>query len=452
MSKRRAVILSVVVEGLSQAEAARFFGVSESFVSRLMARYRLEGDAALQPRSRRPHTTPTATTDEIVERIVNLRIELTEQGLDAGPHTIAWHLEDRWGHTVSISTIRRRLVDAGLVTPEPKKRPKSSYIRFEAELPNECWQSDFTHWRLADGTDTEILVWIDDHSRYALSVTAHRPVTGPVVLAAFRTNIENHGPPASTLTDNGLVYTTRFVGRGGGRNPLETELANLNIAQKNSRPNHPTTCGKVERFHETLKKWLRRQPPATTLAELQHHLDRFVDHYNHRRPHSSLNRRPPAVVYGLLPKATPNTTADAHHRVRHDRIDRTGKVSLRRGGTLHSIGIGRAHAGTPIVLLINDLDIRVINTTTGELLRHLTLDPTRIYQPRQNDQGPNPLAAGSVLADVSRHHKRAHGGIRTHDLPLTRRLLWPTELHGRDRHETWNENPSGVRWRLRDRS
>ena len=385
MSKRRAVILSVTMEGLTQAEAARFFGVSQTFVSRLMARYRAEGDTAFEPRSRRPKTTPTATTDEVVERIVNLRVELTAQGLDAGPHTIAWHLQDRWGHRVSVSTIRRRLVAAGLVTAEPKKRPKSSYIRFEADLPNECWQSDFTHWRLADGTDTEILVWLDDHSRFVLSATAHQPVTGPIVLAAFRANIENHGPPASTLTDNGLVYTTRFVGRGGGRNPLETELANLDIVQKNSRPNHPTTCGKVERLHQTLKKWLRQQSPATTLVELQAHLDRFVDHYNHHRPHSSLGRRPPAVVYNLLPKATSTSsdTSTGHPRVRHDRIDRTGKVTLRRGGTMHSIGIGRAHAGTPIVLLINDLDIRVVSTATGELLRQLILDPERVYQPRQ---------------------------------------------------------------------
>ena len=375
MSKRRAVILSVTVEGLTQAEAARFFGVSETFVSRLLARYRAEGDAAFEPRSRRPATSPGATSVEVVKRIVNLRAELTGQGLDAGPRTIAWHLQDRWGHTVSISTIRRRLVDAGLITAEPKKRPKSSYIRFEADLPNECWQSDFTHWRLDDGTDTEIVVWLDDHSRFALSVTAHRRATGPIVMATFRASIENHGPPASTLTDNGLVYTTRFVGRGGGRNPLETELAALGIVQKNSRPNHPTTCGKVERFHQT---------PAPTLTELQAHLDRFTDHYNHHRPHTSLGRRPPAVVYNLLPKATPGPDADnTHHRVRHDRIDKTGKVSLRRAGTLHSIGIGRAHAGTTVVLLINDLNIRIVDTNTGELLRQLTLDPTRTYQPRQ---------------------------------------------------------------------
>ena len=382
MSKRRAVILSVTVQGLSQAETARLYGLSEATVSRVLARYRTEGDSAFEPRSRRPGTSPTKTPAATVELITNLRVELAAQGLDAGPETMAWHLARRHGITVSISTIRRYVLAAGLITPEPKKRPRASYIRFEAELPNETWQSDFTHWRLADGTDTEILTWLDDHSRYALSVTAHQPVTGPVVVSTFLETAAEQGFPASVLTDNGLVYTARFTHHRGGRNQLETTLADLGITQKHSRPNHPTTCGKVERFQQTLKKWLGAQPPAATLGELQAVLDRFVDEYNHRRPHRSLDRRPPAVVYQLLPKTGPvGAGAGTHHRVRHDRIDKTGAISLRRAGRMHHISIGRAHAGSPVILLINDLDIRVINTTTGELLRHLTLDPTRGYQP-----------------------------------------------------------------------
>lgn len=383
MSKRRAVILSVTIEGRSQAETARLYDVSESFVSRLVARYRAEGDAAFEPRSRRPHHSPTRLGDETVELITNLRRRLVEEGRDGGPETIAWHLATHHGVTVSTSTVRRRLLAAGLITPEPKKRPKSSYVRFEADLPNGCWQSDFTHWRLADGTDIEILVWLDDHSRYALSVTAHQPVTGAVVSDTFTETARHHGLPASVLTDNGLVYTVRFAGYRGGRNHLETLLANLGVVQKHSRPNHPTTCGKVERFHQTLKRRLAAQPPPATPADLQALLDAFVDDYNHRRPHRSLGRRTPAVVYNLLPKAEPTgPAAGTHHRIRHDRVDKTGAVSLRRAGRMHHIGLGRAHTGTHVVLLIADLDIRVINATTGELLRHLTLDPTRNYQPR----------------------------------------------------------------------
>lgn len=383
MSRARSIILSVVVEGRSQAETARRYQVSESWVSRLVARYRAEGDTAFEPRSRRPKTSPTATAGETVELIVKLRQRLTAQGLDAGPHTIQWHLQQHHQLTVSVSTIRRRLVDAGLVTPEPKKRPRASYIRFAADLPNETWQTDFTHWRLADSTDVELLTWLDDHSRFAVSVTAHTPVTGDIVTDTFTRAAETHGFPASVLSDNALVYTTRFAGGRGGRNHLETLLAGLGVEQKHSRPNHPTTCGKVERFQQTLKQWLRAQPPADTLDQLQAQLDTFTNEYNHRRPHRSLNRTTPAVAYHRLPKTGPQgSTAGPHHRIRHDTIDTTGKVSLRRAGRLHHIGIGRTHTGTPVILLIDDLDIRVINTTTGELLRHLTLNPQADYQPQ----------------------------------------------------------------------
>ena len=376
-------MLSVTVEKLSQAETARLYGVSEAFVSRLMARWRVEGDAAFEPRSRRPRSSPTATASTTVELIVNLRAELAAKGLDAGPATIVWHLERHHALAVSVSTVRRHLVAAGVVQPQPRKRPKSSYIRFEADLPNETWQSDFTHWRLSAGTDVEVLAWLDDHSRYALSVTAHQPVTGAAVVDTFLTCAADQGFPASVLTDNGLVYTVRFAGYRGGRNQLEVTLAELGITQKHSRPNHPTTCGKVERFHQTLKKWLTAQPRAATIAELQVQLDGFVDEYNHRRPHGSLARRTPAAVYNLLPKTGPaNNGADTHYRVRHDRIDKTGAISLRRGGRMHHIGIGRSHAGIRVVLLINDLDIRVVNIATGELLRALRLDPSRDYQGR----------------------------------------------------------------------
>ncbi|WP_433167225.1 integrase core domain-containing protein [Kribbella sp. CA-247076] len=191
-----------------------------------------------------------------------------------------------------------------------------------------------------------------------------------------------------------MVYTTRLSGGKGGRNGLETELRRLNIVQKNSRPNHPTTCGKVERFQQTLKKWLRAQPaqPAT-IADLQTLLDQFVDEYNHRRPHRSLPHRcTPAAAYTARPKATPtgDRAGEVHHRVRADRVDHTGVVTLRVNGRLHHIGIGRTHARTHVILLIHDLQIRVVDAATGELLRELVLDPTRDYQPTGRPPGPAP--------------------------------------------------------------
>ena len=384
MSRNRLVIAAVVVEGRTHADVAAQYGLSRSWVTRLVARWRAEGDAAFEPRSRRPRTSPTRIGQGVTGLIVALRVELAGEGLDAGPETIAWHLVRRHQLTVSASTIRRRLVAAGLVVPEPAKRPRSSYVRFAADLPNECWQTDFTHTRLADGADTEVLTWLDDCSRYAVSVTAHRRVTGDAVAATFTKTAAQHGFPASVLSDNAMVYTTRFAGGRGGRNALETLLAGLGIIQKHSRPNHPTTCGKVERFQQTLKKWLRARPPARSLGQLQELLDRFADEYNNRRPHRSLDRTTPAAAYRRLPKAAPapHTSDRTHHRVRTDRVDKAGSVTIRHNSRLHHIGIGRAHRGTPVIMLIADLDIRVIDHDTGELLRALTLNPQRDYQPQ----------------------------------------------------------------------
>jgi transposase InsO family protein len=237
MSKSRLVITAVTIEKRLVSEVARSYGVARSWIYTLLARYRAEGDAAFEPRSRRPRTSPRAISADTADLIVRLRKELTDQGLDAGPVTIAWHLQHHHQARVSPATISRHLTQRGLITPEPRKRPKSSYIRFQAGQPNECWQADFTHYRLASGQDAEILTWLDDHSRYALSVTANHRVTGPAVLNAFRAAIAAHRAPASTLTGNGMVFTTRLSGGRGGRNGLEHELRRLGITQKNGKPN-----------------------------------------------------------------------------------------------------------------------------------------------------------------------------------------------------------------------
>lgn len=263
MSKARLVITAVVLEGRSPHEVARAYGVSQSWISRLVARYRAEGETAFEPRSRRPRSSPSATAPEVVELVLRLRKQLAEQGLDAGPHTLRWHLAQHHHTAVSAATVSRILTRHGQVTPEPKKRPRSSYLRFQAELPNQMWQTDFTHYRRADsrpgGRDVEILNFLDDHSRLLLACAAFGRVTGPAVVDTVRHAVDQHGVPASVLSDNGMVFTTRFSGgrrgRGGNaRNGFESELARHRIVQKNSSPNHPQTCGKIERFHQTLKK------------------------------------------------------------------------------------------------------------------------------------------------------------------------------------------------------
>ncbi len=268
----------------------------------------------------------------------------------------------------------------GFATPQPRKRPRSPYVRFEADQPNERWQADVTHGTLLDSTDVEILNVIDDHSRLLVASEARVVFKAADVITTFRAAAAIHGLPASLLSDNGAIFTGSY--RGHGRVALEIELAALHISFRHSRPYHPQTCGKVERFHQTEKKWLAKQPGVATLTELQSQLDWFRGYYNTRRPHRAINRRTPAVAFAARPKAGPsltNPTIADHYRVRHDTIDSSGVVTLRHNSQLHHIGIGRRHAAKRVLVLVHDLEIRVI-TTDGELLRDLTLDPARDYQ------------------------------------------------------------------------
>ena len=378
MSLARYVVDAVVLDGRSVRDVAQTHGVSKSWVAVLVARYRQGGYEALEARSRRPKTTPRRVCDEVEDAIVELRKELTEFGVDAGPETIAWHLEQQGMAAPSPATIWRVLKRRGFIVPEPKKRPKTSFIRFEAALPNECWQADVTHWTLADGTDVEILDFEDDHSRLVVAAVA-RPVTkGHHVLETFHQAAATWGYPASVLTDNGAIFNARSR---GGRTRLETELARLGIIYKHSRPYHPHTCGKIERFHHTLKKFLAKQPPAPTIIALQAQLDTFVDYYNHHRPHRAKNRRTPKNAFDALDKARPGTpVAATHFRVRTDRIDHAGKVTLRYDSRLYKIGVGRAWKHTPVRLYVADRNVRIV-THDGQLIRQLTIDPSRIYQP-----------------------------------------------------------------------
>jgi transposase InsO family protein len=364
-------------EGRSIAELARMHGVHRSWLYKLLRRYRAQGEAGLAPRSRRPHRSPTALPPEVTQEIVRLRADLLAQGLDAGALTIQWHLERRLGRAPSVSSIVRVLRRRGLVVPQPHKRPRSSFIRFEADLPNQLWQTDATHWALADASAVEILNIVDDHSRVLLASAPLRTVKAADAAAVFHRAAARAGYPSALLSDNAAVFSGASR---KGKVLLETELERLGIVCKHAAPYHPQTCGKVERLHQTMKRWLAKQPAAATLAELAAQLDRFRLHYNQHRPHRALGRRTPQEVFDAKVKAGPGSAVPAvHYRVRYDTVDRNGKVTLRYDSRLHHIGLGARHRGKAIVLFVADRDIRIVDAD-GELLRELVLDPTRDYQ------------------------------------------------------------------------
>lgn len=348
-------------------------GISRSVFYKWRTRYRREGLEGLKERSRAPLNPSRRIPGDVEERIVRLRKQLTEDGLDAGPLTIeAYLLKEGWPTVPSPASIWRLLSDAGFITPQPGKRPKSSYKSFVFDRPNECWQIDDTEYQLADGTTVWIVQILDDHSRVCVGSRAVSSVTTTTAWKVFLDGACVWGLPGMVLSDNGLAYN------GSRRNievVFEANLRTLGIVPITSTPRHPQTCGKVERFHHTTKKWLQAQEPPATFTQLNNQLEAFVDHYNHKRPHSSLGRNTPAAIHQTAPKAGP-----ASQPITKPRRITQGKVAS--DGCVWSrpwrIAVGRQHTGTNVTTVIDSDHAYIFTDHT--LLRHLKLDPTRSYQ------------------------------------------------------------------------
>ena len=377
MQLARFLVEAVVLGKQSPNQLAREYPISRSWFYELLARYRRDGPAALEPKSHRPSSCPRQVEQAVVEAILELRAELSASGLDAGPQTILHHLAGRLDKTPSRVTIWRILKRQGLIIPEPHKRPKASFIRFEAELPNELWQTDATEWHLADSSKVEILNLIDDHSRLCLASVAVRTVKAADALHTFYSALEEFGPPARFLSDNAAVFSGKSR---RGRVALESELDRLGIECVHSTPYHPQTCGKVERFHQTLKLFLARQAAAESIPHLQLQLDAFRTIYNQQRPHRALDGRTPFQAFNARLKASPSLVQPAvDYRIRRDRLDGDGRVTLRYLSRLRHFHVSYKRRRQEVMLLVAGAHVRVI-AEDGALLRELTLDPSRDYQ------------------------------------------------------------------------
>jgi transposase InsO family protein len=366
MSVRR-LIVEIDVDGLNVQQFCRDHGVSTWFFYELRRRYARDGEAALEPRSRAPHRVANRISGDTEDKIVEARKDLTDAGLDAGPATIRWHLEANPAIALvpSESTIWRVLKTRGLIVPTPAKAPKHAGKRFVASRANECWQTDDTTWALADGTEVKILNVVDDHSRLLVASEAALSVTGAFALAVFAAAAAILGWPARFLSDNANAF--RYV--------LADALGELGVASTHSRAYHPQTNGKVERFHQTLKRWLDKQPAAQTLEELQTQLDRFRVIYNHHRPHRGIGRQRPADVWAAAPKTGP-----AARPLGPPSHIYTGIVnrSCIRLGNKWRITIGATYNHQRALAVVTGLACHVF--VNGRLARTLTLDPTRIDQ------------------------------------------------------------------------
>ena len=391
MSLAELVIVSVMVEGRSKSEVARDYKISRYWVQQLVRRYEAEGEAAFQPRSRRPHTNPRAISLDLEDQIVRLRKDLSKQGLDAGAETIRTHLQTAGARPrlPSVSTIWRVLTRRGFVTPQPRKRPKGAGNRFAAEQPNERWQADTTHWQLADGTGVEILNIIDDHSRLDLLSKAtadhHRP----------RRRWPASGPRSSATASRPACSPT--TAPSSPANPAAAAgspwRSSSTCSASGSTTPGPTTPRPAARSSDSTRPrrsgWPPSHPPAT-LADLQRQLDRFRRYYNTVRPHRAVGRRPPSRPTWPAPRPPPTRPLDpAHYRVRRDKTDTSGAVTLRYNSRLRHIGLGREHARTRVTAPgRRPATSAIVDADTGELLRELTLDPTRTTNPSARPPGP----------------------------------------------------------------
>jgi transposase InsO family protein len=384
-----------VAEGaeVNVAATCRVAGISRKTFYKWLARYRADGLDGLEERSRRPHRTPHQIDAEVEDAVVRWRKQLVESGLDHGPTTIQWHLgrDPGFGRPVpSVATIHRMLVRRGQVVADPRKRPRQSWRRFEAPAPNEWWQIDATDWEVATGV-VRIFNIIDDHSRLAVRSRAVTEATGPQAWTTFCQAAAMWGLPVGVLSDNGLCFSGRLRGM---EVLFEHNLRDAGVRPFTGRPYHPQTTGKVERFQQTLKRWLRRQPLTTGLAELQHQLDEFCHLYNHHRPHQGIGRVTPITRWTATPTSQPvgeplprpAWPTTAHHLT----ISHSGTVRVETSRTFR-IHIGSEYAGHTATVYIDNHHATVF--INNQLIRHLQLDHTRDYQPSGRPRGsrPNPL-------------------------------------------------------------
>lgn len=355
------------------SQLCRELGVSRQTFYEWRAAYAKEGEAGLRPRSRRPLSSPGQIPAAMEQLICRLREELP---LDNGAQSIFDAIVRRDQIPPAVRTIHRVLVRNGLVEPQPKKRPRSSYLRFEYEHPNECWQIDATEWHFADGQIAQIMDVLDDHSRYSVAARAVDGATAEAAWAAICHGAKEIGLPAKVLSDNGLCFT----GGRGGTGSFRVQLAALGVATINSRPYHPQTCGKIERSHQTLKKWLRRQPPAHTLAELQQQLDAYRFFYNHERPHRALRGATPAERFHAKPRAQPADTplqleSPTQLSIAERVVDKSGNVTTHH----KSFRIGARYRGKTLTVLTYGNRVIVLDGATP--IRSITTEPSRTYYP-----------------------------------------------------------------------
>jgi transposase InsO family protein len=373
MDIRTATALAGQVENV--AAFCRKQQISRQTFYKWQRRFREHGLAGLEERPRRPNSSPGQTAAAVEEAVLRKRKQLIEAGCDHGPQSIVWGLQrDEMPDVPSRSTVWRILTRHGVIVPQPHKRPKSETKRFTFARPNECWQSDWTQWTLADGTALAIAGILDDHSRYVPGLqSAAGQGTADLVWSVMLAGMTECAIPSMSLTDNGFVYTGR---RHGFEAAFEANLRALGTRTINSTPFHPQTCGKIERFWQTLKKWLRAHDAPNTIDELNELLEQFRHYYNRHRPHRALRGATPAEAFQATAKARPAERPLPQPVLITRQSVSPGSGNLTVGPYI--VNVGRRWSGHLCDSICDGEHIVVFSGTT--IVRELTANPNRRYQ------------------------------------------------------------------------
>jgi transposase InsO family protein len=349
VEQRYDAVVAVIRDGLTVTEVAEKFAISRQSIYRWMARYEEGGLEALAERSHRPRSSPHQIAPKIEARVLELR----RQHPGWGPLRIVHQLErDKARHVPSHMAIYRALVRHGLIEPRSKRRRLPAYKRWERGRPMELWQMDVVGGvLLADGSEAKVLTGVDDHSRFCVCAGVMRRATGRAVCGFFAQALERHGVPDEILTDNGKVFTNRF-----GLTPTEVLFDKIcrenGIVHRLTAPASPTTTGKIERFHRTLRVEFLSGRAPTSLEVTQSDLDAFVADYNTERPHRSLKMQTPASRFCAHDTTAPELPLDLaaldKDRTGDDWVSRTVSVNGTISVSNQVFSVGKHRGGATI--------------------------------------------------------------------------------------------------------
>jgi putative transposase len=366
-------------------------GISRETFYAIRKRAKTDGPvAALEPKTRRPRTSPSKLPDGTAQQAIGVRAALERSGLDHGPISVHEKMKLLGMTPVpSVSSLARIFRDAGVARLEPRKKPRAAYRRFVYPAPNACWQLDGTEYVLTGGRKCVIFQLIDDHSRLAIATHVAWGETSAGAIAVVTKGIAAHGVPQRLLSDNGAALNPS---RRGVIGQLVTYLTSLGVEPITGKPYKPTTQGKNERFHQTLFRWLDKQPLASTLEELQVQVDEFDRIYNTERPHQSLpGRVTPALAWAATPKVDePHPSARSAlllpDGVRLTRVRDNGTV-FARGTRFH---VTRTMIGAIVSLVETDTTLQVFDDQGNLLIEHPWPAPGTKYVGSGKKRGPGP--------------------------------------------------------------